>query len=157
MINPEVLEPGRGSWTIEEGCLSIPEIREEVDRAEKDLGCATLIPAAFNVHELSAEGLLGRVILHEIDHLNGVLFLDHLGAVKRKLLRGEAQQARAGGSGRRLPDRRQLAAGDGHRSPLGEKASMPPTPGRLHGHRALRGPFARDSGGTDGYMRSRSW
>ena len=85
MINPEVLAV-EGSWTMEEGCLSIPEIREEVSRAEKIR--VRYLNTDFTEQEISAEGLLGRVILHEIDHLDGVLFLDHIGAVKRKLLRG---------------------------------------------------------------------
>jgi len=85
MLNPEVVAE-EGRLVIEEGCLSIPDIREEVERAEKihvryhDL--------QFTPREIEADGLLARVILHEIDHLNGVLFIDHIGAVKRKLLRG---------------------------------------------------------------------
>lgn len=50
----------------------------------------------FEMKELAAEGLLARVILHEVDHLNGVLFLDHLGAVKRKLLRGRLNKLERG-------------------------------------------------------------
>ncbi len=93
MINPEVLSQ-EGEWRIEEGCLSIPEIREEVDRAETIR--VRYVDTDFEVHEISAEGLLARVILHEIDHLNGVLFLDHLGAVKRKLLRGRLNKLERG-------------------------------------------------------------
>jgi len=93
MINPEILTR-EGTWTIEEGCLSIPEIREEVERAEKVL--VRYHDPAFTIHELEADGLLARVILHEIDHLNGVLFLDHLGAVKRKLLRGRLNKLERG-------------------------------------------------------------
>jgi len=93
MVNPEVLSQ-EGTWTMEEGCLSIPEIREEVGRAEKIR--VRFLDTGFSVQELSAEGLLGRVILHEIDHLNGVLFLDHLGAVKRKLLRGRLNKLERG-------------------------------------------------------------
>ncbi len=93
LLNPEVLSSS-GSWKMEEGCLSIPEIRDEVTRAEtirvrfRDL--------EFREHELEADGLLGRVILHEIDHLNGVLFIDHLGAVKQKLLRGRLNKIQRG-------------------------------------------------------------
>lgn len=93
MINPEILTR-EGTWSIEEGCLSIPEIREEVERAEKVL--VRFHDPAFDVHELEADGLLARVILHEIDHLNGILFLDHLGAVKRKLLRGRLNKLERG-------------------------------------------------------------
>lgn len=93
LINPEVIE-SRGAWKMEEGCLSIPEIRDEVERAKtirvrfKDLD--------FNDQEIEAEGLLSRVLLHEIDHLNGVLFIDRLGAMKRKLLRGRLNKIERG-------------------------------------------------------------
>lgn len=93
MLNPEVVRE-EGSWVLEEGCLSIPDIREEVERPElvrlrfKDL--------EFRDHEIEARGILGRVILHELDHLNGVLFIDRLGAVKRKLLRGRLNKIRRG-------------------------------------------------------------
>ncbi len=93
MINPEVLTRD-GAWTIEEGCLSIPEIREEVERDEKIL--VRYLDDAFNAQEITADGLLARVILHEIDHLDGVLFLDHIGAVRRKLLRGRLNKLERG-------------------------------------------------------------
>mgnify|MGYP001607286862 FL=1 len=93
MLNPEVVGEA-GEWVMEEGCLSIPDIREEVERAEairvkyKDL--------EMNDKELLADGLLGRVILHEIDHLNGVLFIDRLSKVKQKLLKGRLNKIRKG-------------------------------------------------------------
>ena len=93
MINPEVVQE-EGELSMEEGCLSIPDIREEVERAEairvkyKDL--------EMKDREFLADGLLGRVILHEIDHLNGVLFIDHLSKVKQKLLRGRLNKIRKG-------------------------------------------------------------
>jgi peptide deformylase len=85
MINPEVVEES-GKWTMEEGCLSIPDVRDDVERAEtirvryRDL--------EFREKEIVAGDLLARVILHEIDHLNGVLFIDRIGSVKQKLLKG---------------------------------------------------------------------
>lgn len=93
LLNPEVVSEA-GTWVLEEGCLSIPDIREEVERAEQ-------IRVKFRDLEnreqiLDADGMLGRVILHEIDHLNGVLFFDHLNAVKRKLLRGRLNKIRRG-------------------------------------------------------------
>lgn len=93
LLNPEILSSA-GSWKMEEGCLSIPDIRDEVERAEtirvryRDL--------EFRERELDADGLLGRVILHEIDHLNGILFIDHLGAMKQKLLRGRLNKIQRG-------------------------------------------------------------
>lgn len=93
MINPVVLQE-EGEFVMEEGCLSIPDIREEVKRTEaiqvkyKDLH--------MRDNELFADGLLARVILHEIDHLNGVLFIDHLSKMKQKLLRGRLNKVRKG-------------------------------------------------------------
>jgi len=75
MINPEVISREDRS-TMEEGCLSIPEVRADVERAETIL--VKYRDANLQECELRASGLLGRVILHEIDHLNGVLFVDHL-------------------------------------------------------------------------------
>lgn len=85
MVNPEVVD-NEGQWVIEEGCLSIPELRHEVQRPEKvHLRFRDL---SYDLREIEAYGLLGRVILHEIDHLNGVLFIDHINVIKRKLLKG---------------------------------------------------------------------
>ena len=80
-INPEVMEESEEKNIHEEGCLSIPEYYEEVER-----------PASVKVryldldgkqHEIEAEGLLATCIQHEIDHLNGVLFIDHISKLKR--------------------------------------------------------------------------
>jgi len=93
MINPEITGT-EGSWPMEEGCLSIPGIREEVVRAENIR--VRYLDAALNEQEITAGGLLGRVILHEVDHLDGILFLDHIGTVKRKLLRGRLNKLERG-------------------------------------------------------------
>lgn len=93
MLNPEVLAES-GEWVMEEGCLSIPDIREEVVRAETIR--VRYRDGDFQQHEMDASGLLGRVILHEIDHLNGVLFIDRLSGLKRKLLRGRLNRIRRG-------------------------------------------------------------
>jgi len=75
VINPEILGREDG-WTMEEGCLSVPDVRGDVERA----GSVRLKyrDANFHEQEVEASGLLGRVLLHEIDHLDGVLFLDHM-------------------------------------------------------------------------------
>ena len=67
---------------MEEGCLSIPDVRDDVERAEE----ITLryLDANFDEYEMTASGILARVLLHEIDHLNGVLFIDHLPEERRK-------------------------------------------------------------------------
>jgi peptide deformylase len=81
-INPEiVLREGKSVW--EEGCLSFPGVHEEIERATK------VTVRATNEHgeqvELVAEGLLGIAVQHENDHLDGVLMIDHMGVLKRRL------------------------------------------------------------------------
>jgi peptide deformylase len=85
LINPEILGV-EGEWEMEEGCLSIPSVRDVVMRPEwvRVRYCDT----DFKEHEIEADGILGRVILHEIDHLNGILFIDHLTPGRRKFHKG---------------------------------------------------------------------
>jgi peptide deformylase len=82
LINPEVVKTS-GEWVMEEGCLSIPGVRDEVKRAERV--AVRYRDGGFNEVLLETAGLLGRVILHEIDHLNGVLFTDYFAPAKRRL------------------------------------------------------------------------
>ncbi len=89
IINPTILLE-EGSWEMEEGCLSIPEIREKVTRAETIR--IQYNDEEMNTKELIASGLLGRVLLHEIDHLNGVLFIDHISATQRMLLKSKLRK-----------------------------------------------------------------
>jgi len=93
MINPEILQHS-GSWQMEEGCLSIPDVRGDVERPERIK--VRFRNANFDEETLEAEGLLGRVILHEIDHLNGVLFVDHLSKTKRSLLMSKLRKIKKG-------------------------------------------------------------
>ncbi len=93
LLNPEIVSES-GTWIMEEGCLSIPDIRDEVERAETIL--VHYRDLEFKEQQMEATGLLGRVLLHEIDHLNGVLFIDHLGKIKQKLLRGRLNKIRKG-------------------------------------------------------------
>ena len=80
-INPELLWKSEALRSHEEGCLSIPEYYEEVERpAEIRLKYLDL---AGKPQELVAEGLLATALQHEIDHLNGVLFIDHISKLKR--------------------------------------------------------------------------
>jgi len=80
-LNPEVLWTSDEIGVYEEGCLSIPEYYEEVERpAQVKVGYLGLDGAA---HEVEAAGLLATCLQHEIDHLNGVLFIDHLSKLKR--------------------------------------------------------------------------
>jgi len=91
-INPEIVETD-GTQTWEEGCLSFPGVMEEIRRAERVRVKA--LDRDGKPFELEAEGLLAVAIQHENDHLNGVVMLDKLNAVKRRLLgRKLAQQQR---------------------------------------------------------------
>jgi peptide deformylase len=92
-VNPEILEL-QGKVCFEEGCLSFPGAREEVERAEKVRVKAQDREGKW--FELEAEGLLAIAIQHEYDHLQGVLMIDRLGPLKkrllhRKMLRRDAQ------------------------------------------------------------------
>ena len=81
LINPKVLWTSEERATYEEGCLSIPEYYEEVERAaEVKVSYYDLEGAAF---EIAANGLMSTCLQHEIDHTNGVLFIDHLSKLKR--------------------------------------------------------------------------
>jgi peptide deformylase len=80
-INPELISQSGDKNIHEEGCLSIPEYYEEVERpAEVKLRYLDL---DGKQHEIEANGLLATCIQHEIDHLNGVLFIDHISKLKR--------------------------------------------------------------------------
>ena len=80
-INPEILSHSEEMSVYEEGCLSIPEYYEEVERPAKVRVRFTDLDG--KVHEEDAEGLYATCIQHEIDHLNGVLFIDYLSKLKR--------------------------------------------------------------------------
>ncbi len=84
-INAHIVEEGGDDWAYNEGCLSIPKIREDVARAEE----VTLrfVDENFVEHTRTYNGITGRVILHEYDHIDGKLFIDHLSPLKRKLLK----------------------------------------------------------------------
>jgi peptide deformylase len=82
-VNPEILST-EGAVSSDEGCLSFPSAREEVERAEKvRVRAQDLNGQSF---ELEADGLLAIAIQHEYDHLQGVLMIDHLGPLKKRLL-----------------------------------------------------------------------
>jgi peptide deformylase len=84
LINPEVILK-EGKQTGEEGCLSIPGFREPVSRARKATVRAQNAKGEW--FETSGEDLLARAFQHEIDHLNGILFINHLSALKRDLIK----------------------------------------------------------------------
>jgi peptide deformylase len=80
-INPEVVWASEERATYEEGCLSIPEYYEEVERPAQVRVRYTDLEG--NAQEVEAGGLLATCLQHEIDHLNGVLFIDHISKLKR--------------------------------------------------------------------------
>ena len=89
LFNPEI-ETLEGEVVGEEGCLSFPEITADVKRAAKAVVSAQDIDGETVCVE--GEGLLARALQHEIDHLNGVLFIDHVNGLKRQLLRGKLRR-----------------------------------------------------------------
>ncbi|HYE96415.1 MAG TPA: peptide deformylase [Rubricoccaceae bacterium] len=94
-INPEVVEADEESAVeIEEGCLSIPDVREYVVRPDRLR--VRYLDRRFQPHEIPALGMLARVFQHELDHLDGVLFVDHLSALKRRLLQRRLREMAAG-------------------------------------------------------------
>jgi peptide deformylase len=93
MINPEIVR-SQDTLIMEEGCLSVPHIRDDVERAEKI--SVKYKDASFKDQTMDVEGVLARVILHETDHLNGILFIDHLSPQKRKLHEEMLKKIRSG-------------------------------------------------------------
>lgn len=83
MINPTIVET-EGRATAEEGCLSLPEIYGDVTRPDRVV--IEALDLDGNVYRKDAIGLKARAIQHEIDHLDGILFLDHLSLIRRQML-----------------------------------------------------------------------
>ena len=84
-INPVIIDEKGDEWSFEEGCLSIPNIREGVLRQKQIT--IQYHDENFNKHTDSFDGLLARVIQHEYDHIEGVLFTDKLSSFKKQLLK----------------------------------------------------------------------
>lgn len=94
LINPELVRK-EGTQVGEEGCLSIPGFREDVRRAK--VAVVRARDAKGQAVEVRGEDLLARALQHEIDHLNGILFIKHLSALKRDLIRRKIRKlAKAG-------------------------------------------------------------
>lgn len=86
-INPEIIDETGDEWNFMEGCLSIPNIREDIKRKEKIT--IKYYNESFEEIELDLQGLAARVVQHEYDHIEGVLFTDKLSSLKKKLLKGK--------------------------------------------------------------------
>lgn len=85
-INPAILKEDGTPWDFEEGCLSIPNIREKISRKEK-LNIR-YFDEEWNQHEDAYDGMKARIIQHEYDHIEGKLFIDYLTPLKKRLLKG---------------------------------------------------------------------
>lgn len=86
-INPTILKSEGNPWKFNEGCLSIPGIREDVERQPKIL--MRYQDEQFATHEVAFSGLKARIIQHEYDHLEGLLFTDRLAPLRRRLLKNK--------------------------------------------------------------------
>lgn len=91
-INPVITWKSAEIATFEEGCLSVPEIWEDVERATQIK--ATYLDRDGKAHELEADGLLATCLQHEMDHLEGILFIDHLSKLKRSIALRKLQKAK---------------------------------------------------------------
>lgn len=89
LLNPEIIEKD-GESIREEGCLSIPQIREEVRRPYRVLVKGITLDG--KEREIEAEDLLARIFCHEIDHLNGKFFIDHLSPLKRRIIKSRLKK-----------------------------------------------------------------
>jgi len=94
LINPEIVEEGATTVDMEEGCLSIPEVREVVSRPERVR--MRYLDRNFETQAIEAGSILARVLQHELDHLDGVLFTDYLSSFRKRLLRRSLRQMTEG-------------------------------------------------------------
>ena len=106
IANPEILEVSDEDASYEEGCLSLPEQYSEVARPAKIR--LRYLDHENEIRELEAEGLLATCIQHEIDHLDGILFVDHISALKRNIILRRLTKAKKTGD---LPSFAAAAAG----------------------------------------------
>lgn len=86
-INPIILEETGDEWAFNEGCLSIPDVREDVFR--KPNIKVEYFDEDFKKHTMELDGLAARVFQHEYDHIEGVLFTDKLSSLKKRLIKGK--------------------------------------------------------------------
>jgi len=94
-INAEILNESGEKWDFEEGCLSIPHIRENVKR--HDTLRIRYQDENFETHEETYDGIVARVIQHEYDHVKGVMFVDRLSELKKRLLKNKLINISKGG------------------------------------------------------------
>ncbi|MDO5969978.1 peptide deformylase [Flavivirga aquimarina] len=85
-INAKIVKEEGDEWAFNEGCLSIPDVREDVFRQPKVT--IDYVDENFKAHTETFEGLIARVIQHEYDHIEGILFTDKLSSLKKRLIKG---------------------------------------------------------------------
>jgi peptide deformylase len=93
-INAEILELSGNEWVYNEGCLSIPKIREDVLRHEKVT--MKYMDENFVEHTTTFDGMTARIILHEYDHIEGKLFIDYIKPLRKKMLQGKLNDIHKG-------------------------------------------------------------
>ena len=93
-INAHIVDAEGKEWPYNEGCLSIPKIREDVYRPETIR--LRYVDEHFQPHEQTFHGITARVIFHEYDHLDGKLFIDYLKPLKRRMLKGKLEDISKG-------------------------------------------------------------
>lgn len=93
-INAQIIEESGEEWAFREGCLSIPEIREDVSRKENIV--IQYLDENFTEHTESYSGVAARIIQHEYDHIEGVLFTDKLSSFKKRLLKNKLNKITQG-------------------------------------------------------------
>ena len=93
-INPKIIEENGNLWEFNEGCLSIPEIREDVSRRSKIV--IEYFDENFQSNKLELNGLAARVVQHEYDHIEGILFIDHISSLKKRLIKGKLNNISSG-------------------------------------------------------------
>lgn len=86
-VNAKIIEEDGDEWSFNEGCLSIPDVREDVFR--KPTITIEYLDENFEKHVKTFDGLIARVIQHEYDHIEGVLFTDRLSSLKKRLIKGK--------------------------------------------------------------------
>ena len=84
-INPRIIETRGNDWAYSEGCLSIPDIHEDVIRPEEV--CLSYLDESFNKHDEWFKGINARIIQHEYDHLDGILFVDKIHSLRRIMIK----------------------------------------------------------------------
>lgn len=90
LVNPEVLERSRSTWEFEEGCLSIPGVVGRVVRSEAAV--VRYQDLEGHEHTIEVSGMFARILLHEIDHLDGRLFVDYLSSAQKSLVKPELKR-----------------------------------------------------------------